>query len=53
MNIMNRDSSSNKTLPEQDVFLEAQELLDKIGDIICTCPTCMTKLQTSKKAISS
>jgi hypothetical protein len=34
---------------EKDVFSEAQELLDRLSDIICACPTCLEKLRASKK----
>jgi hypothetical protein len=30
---------------DADVFLEAQELIDRLSDIICTCPSCMAKLR--------
>jgi hypothetical protein len=42
------NSSFIKSCTERDVFLEAQMLLEKLGDIICTCPTCMDKLRASK-----
>jgi hypothetical protein len=51
INTKNFIKASEQT--EQDVLLAAQELLEKLSYVLCTCRTCMDKLRASKNINTS